>query len=117
MFGAKLEDQAIQKKTIFQAGHVLPNDVSCDGSHVHLHLRGVGPGGSRTAQAAMYPEQLCDDILDHLQPIASDGGSFFPKRNHNYKGSPETIVKAHLVLYKNSRPPDSRRRGFSYGFS
>jgi hypothetical protein len=76
MLGATLEDQPIKKGTEFRSNSKMCADVLCDGLHKHLHLRGQGPGGSRTGQSAVYPDGVCDDILaDFLEDPAEDGGS------------------------------------------
>ena len=76
MRGARLEGQAIMKSTEIQSCVKMKKDITCDKSHSHLHLRGSGPGGSRTAQSAMYPDELCEEYLDVFVPVASAGGRF-----------------------------------------
>ena len=58
----------------------MEEDTVCDGSHEHLHLRGTGPGGSRTAQSALYPDALCDDWLHEIVPEVSEGGRYVDGR-------------------------------------
>eukprot|EP00959_Pyramimonas_sp_CCMP1952_P017063 362487-Pyramimonas_sp.AAC.1 len=51
-------------------------DVRCDGTHLHLHLRGASPGGlSRTAQAGKYTDEFSKDLLSSMMVTgdASDG--------------------------------------------
>ena len=82
MFGARLEDQPIKKRSRFESDVALSGlSTLCDGSHEHLVLRGCGPGGARTASAAQYPTQLCDAILDEVHQMSSmsqAGGSKMP---------------------------------------
>ena len=44
----------------------------CDGSHRHCILRGSDSMGSRTAQAAVYPQKMCDKILDEIRLTSSE---------------------------------------------
>ena len=44
-YGANLEGHFIKKATELQSNQPLPPHNKCDGSHVHLHLRGTGIGG------------------------------------------------------------------------
>ena len=74
MKGARLEGQAILKSTTIQSCNKLKEDIKCDRSHSHLPLRGSGPGGSRTAQSAKYPEELCEAYVSEMVPDASAGG-------------------------------------------
>ena len=77
MKGAPLEGKAIKKSTSLQSSRKTKEDTVCDGSHEHLHLRGTGPGGSRTAQSALYPDALCDDWLHEIVPEVSEGGDLW----------------------------------------
>ena len=74
MKGARLEGQAILKSTTIQSCNKLQEDIKCDRNHTHLPLRGSGPGGSRTAQSAKYPEELCQAYVSEMVPDASAGG-------------------------------------------
>ena len=74
MRGAKLEEKFVKKGTELQSNEPMKDDVKCDGTHDHLHLRGSGPGGSRTAQSALYAQDLCDDWLDEMVPSDKEGG-------------------------------------------
>ena len=58
MLGACLEGQPIRKSTELLANRPIGEDIKCSGGHTHCQLRGHGPGGLRTAQAAMYPQAL-----------------------------------------------------------
>ena len=63
-----IEGSPIKKGTELQSNQPQQADIRNNGSHIHLHLRGTGPGGSRTAQSAMYPVEFCDDILNEVPP-------------------------------------------------
>eukprot|EP00959_Pyramimonas_sp_CCMP1952_P073386 1533864-Pyramimonas_sp.AAC.1 len=56
----------------------------CDGSHEHVHLRGSNKVGSKTAQAAVYPDDLCRAILQTVQRISTTqrGGSISIQASH-----------------------------------
>ena len=74
-FGANLEGFFKKKATTQQSNTPLPPAVICNGQHLHLHLRGTGLGGSRTAQSARCCGALCDHILIELNPpIVNDWG-------------------------------------------
>ena len=75
MLGAEIENMPIKKATDVQSNVSMGPDVKCDGTHVHLQLRGHGAGGSRTAQAARYPMRMNDLILEFVGNDAPSGGS------------------------------------------
>ena len=78
MYGAKQEGTHIKKSsTVVSCCQLIGLDKCCDHSHEHLQLRGHGPGGSRTAAAAVYPKALCDSILANITAMRTapqDGG-------------------------------------------
>ena len=82
MYGAKLENQTLQKSSMFVSDVPLRDlDKSCDHTHTHLPLVGSGPNGSRTASAARYPVALCDAILVNINQMTTtprDGGRKMP---------------------------------------
>ena len=77
--GAKMDDEYIKKKTRFESDFEFEQIApQCDGTHKHMILRGHNKNGSRTAQAAVYPEAMCDLILKEIQTRSSkirSGGS------------------------------------------
>ena len=78
MLGAEIEDHPVTKSTELQSNAPMGEHIKCDGCHGHLQLRGPGPGGSRTAQAARYPARMCDLILEGIGTGVPEGGSSIP---------------------------------------
>ena len=71
-FGAKLHGERIRKATEIHTNRdrVGANrekhpaqHLTCQKHHTHLQLRGCKGGHSLTAQAAIYPPQLCEWLL------------------------------------------------------
>ena len=71
-FGATMDGGFIQKSTDIESDQPLPELCRyCDRSHQHVHLRGSNKMGTRTAQAAVYPDGLCDAILQSVHRIST----------------------------------------------
>ena len=74
MFGAQLADGYIKKATTTASNASLPELARrCDGGHGHVQLRGADKGGTRTAQAAVYPQGLCDGLCTAAERIHLQG--------------------------------------------
>ena len=73
MLGEDIENMPTKKATELQSNVFRGPDVKCNGTHVHLQLRGHGAGGSRTAQAARYPRRTHDLILEVVGNDATAG--------------------------------------------
>ena len=90
MYGAMQDNIHIKKSTAFVSDCPTPElETRCDHSHQHLQLRGHGPGGSRTAAAAMYPKALCDSIhatIAAMRTTPQDGGRKPP--SHEFVAPP-----------------------------
>ena len=72
MHGAEMDDGSVRKATDIVSNHAIPEVVvKCDGSHKHVHLEGRNKNGSRTAQAAVFPDQFCKNLLNATQRIAT----------------------------------------------
>jgi len=64
-YGASMDGGLIRKSTEMRSdGPMTELNRSCSGEHEHVHLRGTNKRGSRTAQAAVYPDELCQTIVD-----------------------------------------------------
>ena len=73
MLGANSDGIPTKKATELRSNrpfHTQP--PRCDGGHQHCILRGHDSGGSRTAQAAVYPQAMCDLILKETTATSSE---------------------------------------------
>ena len=67
MLGAHSQGEPTKKRTQLQSNKQFHSPPpQCDGSHRHCVLRGSDSLGSRTAQAAVYPQKMCDKILTEI---------------------------------------------------
>lgn len=85
-FDAELEGVPIRKSTtIFSNVDFAQLERRCDHNHVHMPLQGTTAGANRTAHAAVFPEALCQDLLDAWSASAgvSDGGRSTTISNHD----------------------------------
>ena len=71
-FGAGIDGHFIQKASEIHSNRDLSTvsaamrpdqQLTCDRSHEHLHLRGSRNGHALTSQAAVYPHSLCEWLL------------------------------------------------------
>ena len=68
MLGAHSEGTPVKKRTGLTSNRPFHSSPpQCDGSHQHCVLRGSDAGGSRTAQAAVYPQPMCDLLISEMQ--------------------------------------------------
>ena len=78
-FNTVMEGQFVKKTTDLFSDSPLPELARrCDGSHPHLLLRGKNQQGSRTAQSAVYSDELCSALLQKFRTLPSNfegGGS------------------------------------------
>ena len=73
MLGAQVGGQAVKKRTQISSNSKFHSDPpQCDGSHTHCVLRGCDYTGSRTAQAAVYPPEMCRKILQEIRATSAD---------------------------------------------
>ena len=97
-FGATIEEQPIKKATDLLSNHRLTQlRKTCCGEHKHLHLRGSGQGGSRTALSAVYPTALCHTVLETIDEIGGtqrNGGRI----SINLDSFRSTLTDKHQVL-------------------
>ena len=91
-YGATLEGGLIRKSTDIGSNQAVPElSLRCGGDHDHVHLRGSGKDGARTALAAVYPDELCDAILNATRRISTTaiGGRICIKsKSQNHKIQP-----------------------------
>ena len=67
MVGAESGGVPTKKRTQLTSNRQFHSEPpQCDRSHRHCVLRGADAGGSRTAQAAVYPQELCNLILKEV---------------------------------------------------
>ena len=72
MLGANSDGVPAKKKSEMRSNQAFTTQPpQCDGQHVHCILRGSDSGGSRTAQAAVYPPQLCNLILEEASNMSA----------------------------------------------
>ena len=68
MLGAQSEGKPVKKRTGLTSNRPFGSSLpQCDGSHQHCVLKGSDAGGSRTAQAAVYPQPMCDLLISEMQ--------------------------------------------------
>ena len=103
MYGAEQENIHIKQNSIFvfdcpQTGL----DMCCDLNHTHIQLRGQGPGGSRTAAAAMYPKALCASILASIAAMRTtpQDGRIMPSHTFDAPARFEAMSKLDQVLHR-----------------
>ena len=73
MLGAQSEGTPVKKHTGLTSNRPFHSSPpQCDGSHQHCVLRGSDGGGSRTAQAAVYPQPMCDLLISEMQAISDE---------------------------------------------
>ena len=91
MYGAVMEGKYVRKPTDLLSSASLNLSRRCDCSHQHLQLQGANRSGSRTAQAAVYPDGLCDAVLREvglLRPgCPPEGGAHGPVPSSAGRGS------------------------------
>ena len=69
MYGAVCDELPARKTTALVTNlAVSPFVHRCDGSHAHCALQ----GGAKTARSAVYPQGLCDAILQMSSCVSSD---------------------------------------------
>ena len=107
-----MEGQPIRKSTALLANRPIGEDVKCSGGHTHCQLRGHGPGGLCTAQAAMYPQAMCELILE-LVTGTSHGAPAGGSHNHNttmtpYPPFPKMVWDVQRKLQQLSAKADQR---------
>ena len=73
MLGANSDGEPTKKTTELKGNRPFHSQPPrCDGSHRHCILRGHDSGGSRTAQAAVYPKAMCQLILDEVASTSEE---------------------------------------------
>ena len=59
MHGAVMHDGSVRKATDIVNNHASPEvAIKCDGNQKHVHSEDRNKSGSRTAQAAVFPDQF-----------------------------------------------------------
>ena len=73
MLGAHSEGVPTEKRTGLWSNKPFRSPPpQCDGSHRHCILRGSDTGGSRTAQAAVYPKPMCALLISEIQATSDE---------------------------------------------
>ena len=87
MKGAAIDGQLIRKSSELHSNVDIAACVpgltqKCDKKHTHLHVRGsvttgTNKGASKSSASAMYPPEMCDDIVELARKVSNtaSGGS------------------------------------------
>ena len=68
MYGAEMERCAVKKATTLLTNRKTGGlTTKCSKDHLHIQLRGSNGQGARTAQAGVFPDKLCDTLIEGFE--------------------------------------------------